>query len=222
MVFGIGKDKSDEEKALKQMRERAMKLGLEEDTRPKPEKKPKKEETPTPEEQETMIDAEQTVQAQEMADYTQRPPAAPETEHEAASKLLDVDARMSVNRVPVKIRDPQLNIVREIMIEVPDGYPEPFNSDIAKANFTEGDNGSVWGNVTLMNFYRMIGKGRGFNLKKICEFHNAQKDSVVNISRGEHGFSAMTMRTNKSVSVGEISHLMRKIKEQKQEQWRKA
>jgi len=172
-----------------------------------------------PEEEEEMDDAEQEIAQREAIEYQERQAAPPERDEEVIAKLFEVESRMAVTKGLQRVKDTESGIERDIGIESSDEYPEPFNTDIPKANMKDSEIESCWGHITLMNMLRVTGKSSSFPLHSIAQFNNSQKAALVNLSRGRAGFSAILSRTHKSVSEGVIDHIKKEQKERKAKRW---
>ena len=174
----------------------------------------------SPEEEDEMDDAEEEmVRRQAIANYAEAERLAPASEEELINKLFEVDSRLSVEKKLQKIKDRD-GIEREIGIESVDDYPEPFNNDMPKADLTDDEIRSLWGHMTLINLFRTIGKAKRFPFQNIVAFNNAQKDSLINLTRGRAGFSVIMSRTRRSQAEGTIEHVKKQIKDKKEKGWR--
>lgn len=172
-------------------------------------------EEPSPEE---IDDAEKQMAERQAVEYENQP-WRPQSDEENVAKLFEVESKLSITKSLQRVKDPKSGIESDIGIESADDYPEPFNTDIPKADMKDSEIKACWGNVTLINMLRIMGKSNSFPLQSIAQFNNAQKDSIVNLSRGRGGFTAILSRTHKSVSEGVVEHLKKQQKEQKEKKW---
>jgi len=118
----------------------------------------------TPEQAKEMQLAEREIEQRQYLEYREKLEREPESQVALDNRLLRIDARSSTERrlVPAKLPD---GSIANKAIAVDKEYPEIFNEDIVKGNFNDKEVESIWGNAAMVNFLRLIGEQRGFNLK---------------------------------------------------------
>lgn len=159
------------------------------------------------EESDAMDASEREAEHQRLIEYSERPQPVPETEEENVGKLLVTDARLSKRKELVEVVHPQLKAVRKVPIESSDRHPEMFVDDIVKSNLTDEEIRATEGHMRLVNYYRLLSDVYGFPFVQLEEFHDAQKNIMLNLSRGRAGFSVKMSRMRRTETEGMIQHL---------------
>lgn len=161
----------------------------------------------TEEESQEMDSSEKEVEHQRLVEYSERAQPTPENEEENIAKLFEVSARFSSDKELVEVMHPQLKVPRTVAIESADKYPEIFIDDIPKGELMDNEIRCCAGNMMLINAFRTFGKAYKFPFYQISQFNDAQKNTMINLSRGRNGFSVRMSRLKRTETEGMIQHL---------------
>lgn len=162
--------------------------------------------------------AEEEIQRRQVLEYKEKESRDPETQAAMDNKLLQIEARIAVEKELMDAEDPS-GVHRKMAIEINEDYPEVFTEDMVKGNFGDAERACLFGNISTINAMKTIGQAKGFDFKAACRFNKAQMDAITNISRAKAGFSAVLAKTDKHVSEGLISHVQHQFEEKKSKKW---